>query len=341
MDKKPRSLRTLLTVVITLVTLGVLIWGTFYTVDYVVLDPKGPIGQSQKDLIIISTLLCSVVIVPVLILTAVIVWRYRDKPKRKAAYDPDWHDSKKLETIWWGVPIVIILVLGAVTAKYTYALEPSKPLEPEKKPVTVQVVSLDWKWLFLYPEEGIATVNALTIPKDVPIKFEITADSPMNSFWIPQLGGQLYAMSGMSMTLYLKADEVGTYFGSGANFTGEHFGKMRFDVHAKTQEDYDAWVASVKDKKDKIITADSYKALATPSVMAEEEFSSFPEGLYNKVAYQYVIDGQGHHHHGGDASKGSDTKHEDMDMSGMDMSNMDMSDMDMSEHSEHSHHNGN
>ncbi|AWB43585.1 cytochrome ubiquinol oxidase subunit II [Paenibacillus sp. CAA11] len=321
MDKKPRSLRTLIAVVITVLTLGVLIWGTFFTVDYLVLDPKGPIGEKQKDLIIISTLLCSIVIVPVLILTAVIVWRYRDKPKRKAAYDPNWHHSTKLETIWWGVPIVIILVLGIVTAKYTYALEPSKPLDPEQKPVTVQVVSLNWKWLFLYPEEGIATVNTLTIPKDVPIRFEITADSPMNSFWIPQLGGQIYAMNGMSMTLYLKADEVGTYFGSGANFTGEQFTKMRFDVHAKTQKDYDAWVDSVKQKTDKTLTADGYNTLAKPGVMGEEEYSSFPEGIYNKIAFKYVVEGEGHHHGGGSA-KGSSTEDQDMDM---DMSGMDMS----------------
>ncbi|WP_223068902.1 cytochrome aa3 quinol oxidase subunit II [Paenibacillus caui] len=317
MDKKPRSLRTLIAVVVTLVTLGALIWGMFFTADYLVLDPKGPIGEAQKDLIIISTVLCSIVIVPVLILTAIIVWRYRDNPKRKAAYKPNWHDSTILETIWWGVPILIIVVLAAVTARYTYALEPSKPIDANQKPLTIQVVSLDWKWLFMYPEEGIATVNTLTIPEDVPVRFQLSADSPMNSFWIPQLGGQIYAMSGMSMTLYLKADEVGTYFGSGANFTGEHFGKMTFDVHAVTGDDYQKWVDKVKENKGSTLTEASYADLAKPGVMGETEFSSFPEGLYDKIAFKYVVDGQSSHH--GSSGTADETKKDgtDMDMPGM------------------------
>ncbi|ANS73373.1 cytochrome ubiquinol oxidase subunit II [Paenibacillus yonginensis] len=306
MDKKPRSLRTLIAVVITLVTLGVLIWGMFFTADYLVLNPKGPVGQSQKDLIIISTLLCCIVIVPVLILTAFIVWRYRDKPNRKAAYNPNWHDSKVLETVWWGVPILVIIVLAVVTARYTYALEPSKPIDAEQKPVTVQVVSLDWKWLFLYPEENIATVNTLTIPKGVPVRFEISADSPMNSFWIPQLGGQIYAMSGMSMTLYLKADEVGKYFGSGANFTGEHFAQMRFDVNAVEPADYQKWVDKVKGNTGSTLTEASYADLAKPGVMGQTEYSSFPEGLYSKIAYKYVVDGKDN------AESSEDTKQEGM-----------------------------
>src|SRR5262249_33817058 len=127
--------------------------------DIVVLDPKGSIGKQQLDLIVISTLLCLVVIVPVLILTFVIAWRYRQKPGRKAKYKPEWEQNTKLETIWWGIPIVIIAILAGVTIKYTHDLEPSKPLDNEKDPIVIQVTSLDWKWLFQYPEQGIATVN--------------------------------------------------------------------------------------------------------------------------------------------------------------------------------------
>lgn len=320
MNKRPRSLRTLIVVVVTLVTLGVLIWGMFFTADYLVLNPKGPVGQSQKELIIISTLLCCIVIVPVLILTGVIVWRYRDNPKRKASYTPNWHDSKVLETVWWGIPVVIIVVLAAVTARYTYALEPSKPIDPQTKPITIQVASLDWKWLFMYPDEGIATVNSLTIPQGVPVRFEISADSPMNSFWIPQLGGQIYAMSGMSMTLYLKADETGTYYGTGANFTGEHFGKMHFNVNAVSKDDYSNWVNKVKGETNSTLTEAGYAELAKPGVMGEKEYASFPEGLYSKIAYKYVVDGEGHHHGSDNSSDGSTEEGMDMNMPGMDMS---------------------
>ena len=201
MNKKPRSLiRIIIPVVLTLVTIALIVWPMLAGGQYVVLDPKGPIGASQRDLIVISTILCAVIIVPVLILAAVIVWRYREKPDNKAAYEPNWAHSTKAEVVWWTIPIIIIGILAIVTIRYTYVLEPSKPLAHEKAPITIQVSSLDWKWLFMYPEQGIATVNTLNIPADRPVKFELTADSPMNSFWIPQLGGQIYTMSGMAMT---------------------------------------------------------------------------------------------------------------------------------------------
>ncbi|WP_199615386.1 ubiquinol oxidase subunit II [Paenibacillus alkalitolerans] len=264
--------------------------------QFVVLDPKGPIGDAQRDLIVFATLLCAVVIVPVLILTAIIVWRYRDKPGSKASYKPEWEHSAKLETIWWGIPVVIIIILAAVTVKYTYALEPSKPIVSEKDPITIQVTSLDWKWLFMYPEQGIATVNYLSIPEDVPVRFELTSDAPMNSFWIPQLGGQIYTMSGMAMTLYLQADEAGDYFGSGANFSGEHYAKMRFDVKAMPQEQFDAWVREVKATSSEL-TKDGYEALAEPGVSEQQSFSAFPEQLFREIVTKYAPSGS--HHHGG------------------------------------------
>jgi cytochrome o ubiquinol oxidase subunit 2 len=198
--------------------------------QYIVLDPKGPVGAAQKDLMYISTLLCLIIIVPVLLLTAFIVWRYRDKRGSKVSYKPNWAHNTKLETIWWAIPIVIIATLAAITAQSTHELEPSKPLASDKEPITIQVTSLDWKWLFKYPKEGIATVNYLQIPEGVPVRFQLTSDSNMNSFWIPQLGGQIYTMSGMAMTLYLQADEKGTYFGSGANFTGRDFAHFRSTI---------------------------------------------------------------------------------------------------------------
>lgn len=260
--------------------------------DISVLNPKGPIAEQQRDLILISTVLCSIVIVPVLILTAIILWRYRDRQERKAPYSPNWAHSTKLELIWWGIPILIILAIAVITVKSTYALEPSKPLKSDVKPLTVQVTSLNWKWLFQYPDQGIATVNELKIPVGVPVRFEITADSPMNSFWIPHLGGQIYAMSGMAMTLYLQADELGTFWGSGANYTGKDFAKMMFNVDSVTQEQFDQWVKGVK-ADSPALTLDGYTQLAEPSTSQVLTYSSIPEGLFQKIVTKYAAS---HHH---------------------------------------------
>lgn len=270
--------------------------------QFIVLDPKGPIGESQKDLIYISTILCAVVIVPVLILTAVIVWRYRDKPGSKASYKPNWEHSTKLEITWWSIPIVIILILAIITVKYTYALEPSKPIESEKEAITIQVTSLDWKWLFNYPDEGIATINYIKIPEDVPVKFQLTSDTAMNSFWVPQLGGQVYSMSGMAMTLFLQADEQGSYFGSGANFNGKDFAQMTFKVDAVTEDDYNAWIEEVK-AASPALTMEGYEKLTEPGSSETQLFSSFPEGLFDKIVTQYVEGDSGGHHHGGASSE--------------------------------------
>ncbi|MCY9513239.1 ubiquinol oxidase subunit II [Paenibacillus apiarius] len=288
--KRPNPLRWFASLSMLLL---LLLMTTGCTERMIVLDPKGPIAEQQRDLMMISTVLTSLVIVPVLILTAIIVWRYRDRTGRKAKYAPDWEHSTKLEVIWWGIPILIITVLGLITIKGTYALEPSKPLESDKKALTIQVTSLDWKWLFQYPEQGIATVNAVHFPEGVPIRFEITADSPMNSFWIPQLGGQMYAMSGMAMTLYLQADERGQYWGSGANFTGKEFAKMYFDVKSTSQEEFDQWVNEVK-ASSPALTLEGYQQLAKPAASEFKTFSAFPEGLFYMTVTKYASS----HNHG-------------------------------------------
>lgn len=260
----------------------------------IVLDPKGPIAAHQRDLMYISTALCLIVIVPVLVLTALIVWRYRDRKASKAKYAPEWEHSAKLETIWWSIPIIIIVILAGVTAKYTHMLEPSKPLASDKQPLTIQVTSLDWKWLFYYPEQGIATVNYIQFPEDVPVKFMLTSDAPMNSFWIPQLGGQIYTMSGMAMTLNLQADEPGQYFGSGANFSGKDFASMRFTAEATSQRQFEQWVAGIKSSQP-ALTEDGYKQLAAPGTTEVLSFSSFPKGLFEQTVTKYS---SGHQHGG-------------------------------------------
>ncbi|MFD2115881.1 ubiquinol oxidase subunit II [Paenibacillus yanchengensis] len=284
-----------------------LVVATGCTENIIILDPKGPIAAQQRDLMVIATILVLIIIIPVLLLTVFIVWRYRDKKGSKAKYAPNWAHSTSLELIWWSIPVVIIIILGAVTVKYTYALEPSKPIESEKEELVIQVTSLDWKWLFQYPDQDIATINHIVIPEDVPVRFEITADGPMNSFWIPQLGGQMYAMSGMAMVLYLEADESGNYWGSGANFTGRDFAKMYFDVKATSEEEFDKWVDEIKTSQPKL-TQDGYEQIRLPAASEQMQFSAFPDQLFENTVNKYAAS---HRHHMAGSSSDSDKQHDD------------------------------
>lgn len=313
-----------LAAVVSLIAFAVVMTGCSDKI--VVLDPKGSVGKQQLDLMVISTLLCLVVIVPVLILTFVIVWRYRQN--RKAKYAPEWEHNTKLELTWWGIPIVIIAILAAVTIHYTYKLEPSKPLASDKEPLVIQVTSLDWKWLFQYPEQKIASVNYIEFPEDRPVRFELTSDAPMNSFWIPQLGGQIYTMSGMKMTLNLIADEPGEYMGMGANFSGKDFAKMQFVAKATSEEAFAAWVKDVKRSTPKL-TDEGYAQLAKPGTVPEPmQFSDIPDGLFDRIVNKYGT----HEGHGGSSEGGEHAGHSDSGSAheGMDMdSEMNMDGMAM------------
>lgn len=228
-----------------------------------ILEPEGSIGVAESDLIITATLLMLIVVVPVLILAGVFAWKYREGNK-EAHHAPDWEHNHIAECCWWGVPCVIIAVLGVLTWRSSHELDPFKPIVNGTEPVEVQVVALDWKWLFIYPKWGIATVNFLQIPEKTPIHFEITADAPMNSFWIPQLGGQIYAMPAMRSQLYLVADKVGRYRGSSANFSGEGFAGMVFTTQSSSSEDFLAWVNTVKETPYSL-NEQTYKELVQPS----------------------------------------------------------------------------
>lgn len=277
--------------------------------DMGVLDPKGTIADQQFDLIMITIIISIVIFVPVMWMTFWFAWKYRENRKSDAEYKPNWSHSTKIETIMWGIPIVIIIILGAITVVYSYKLEPSKALAAEAdegvKPITIEVTSLDWKWLFTYPDQGIATVNYVQFPEDVPVEFKLTSDAPMNSFWIPQLGGQIYTMSGMAMELNLIANEQGEYHGRGANFSGEHFGKMEFIAKATSQEDFDQWVADIK-QSSPALTEQGYDELAEPGVVdTNDTYSSFPEGLFDRIVNKY---GSSHNHSG--ASEGESSSEE-------------------------------
>jgi cytochrome o ubiquinol oxidase subunit 2 len=228
-----------------------------------VLFPKGIIALEERDLLFIIQALMLLVIIPVYVLTFIFSWIYRaDNPKGK--YDPDLVDNRIAEYIWWGIPCVMVLIVAILTGVKTHQLDPFKSIASKNKEMTIQVVALQWKWLFIYPEEEIATVNFVQFPKDIPIRFEITADAPMNSFWIPHLGGQIYAMPKMKTILNLIANEVGDFRGSSANISGKGFAGMTFIARASSEEDYHQWVKSAKQSSNTLNSKD-YNQLAAPS----------------------------------------------------------------------------
>lgn len=233
--------------------------------DYIaILFPKGQIALEERNLLLIIQGLMLLVIIPVYILTFVFSWRYRAKSS-KEIYDPDLVDHKLAEIVWWTLPLVMTAIIAVLTWVKTYELDPFRPIASDKKELKIQVVALQWKWLFIYPEEKIASVNFVQFPKGTPIKFEITADAPMNSFWIPQLGGQIYAMPSMVTKLHLIADETGDFRGSSANISGEGFSSMNFISRSSTDEDFAKWVAEAKASATTLNSAE-YKKLAEPTV---------------------------------------------------------------------------
>ncbi len=261
------------------------------THDIAVLSPAGVIGQKEKHLIAITTLLAVVVIVPVFILTGYIVWNYRETNKKPKKYSPNWDHDARLEFIWWAVPLAIITILAFITWNSSHALDPSKTLSSNQKPLPVQVVALQWKWLFIYPEQNIATVNLVQFPVNTPINFQITSDAPMNSFWIPKLGGQIYAMSGMTTQLHLMADQTGDFAGSSANISGRGFAGMKFTAKATNQADFDKWVKTVKQSPNKL-SLNQYSQLAQPSENNQVAmFGSSAANLYDDVIMQYMMPG--------------------------------------------------
>ena len=251
-----------------------------------ILRPEGLIGEKQRDLIVFATGLMLIVVIPVFILTGFIVFKYRED--KKGTYRPKWDHHRGLELLWWGFPFAIIVILSVVTWYSSHDLDPYKPLVSQTKPVKVQVIALEWKWLFIYPEEDIATVNYLKFPKNTPINFEITADAPMNSFWIPKLGGQVYAMNGMTTKLHLMANQTGVYEGSSANLSGEGFAGMRFKAHSVSQDTYRQWLETTT-QSSKELSYKSYQELAQPSSDVPPAFYYVSDNeLYNKVIMKYM-----------------------------------------------------
>ena len=228
-----------------------------------VLDPHGPVGEAERVILYDATAIMLAVVVPVIILTLAFAWWFR-AGNRRATYRPDWEYSGTIELIVWAIPALVILFLGGIAWIGSHELDPPKPLASDTSPLEVEVVSLDWQWLFIYPNERIATVNRLVVPTGVPVHFRLTSTSVMNSFFIPQLGSQIYTMAGMTTQLNLQADEAGTYSGLSAQFSGPGFSDMRFTLVADSSEKFSSWVAEVR-ARGGVLDSAAFAQLARPT----------------------------------------------------------------------------
>lgn len=240
--------------------------------DMVVLRPSGYVAVQQGQLVIISTLLMLLIIVPVIVLTLAFAWRYRES-NTSAPYTPDWDHSIQLELIIWACPLLIIIALGALTWIGTHTLDPyraltridsARPLSIEAEPLNIEVVAMDWKWLFIYPDHGVAVVNEVAIPVDIPVHFKITASSVMNSFYVPAMAGQIYAMPSMATQLHAVINRPGEYKGFSANYSGAGFNDMRFRLLGVSAGEFDSWLQKARASKDEL-TRQAYVELEKPS----------------------------------------------------------------------------
>lgn len=254
-----------------------------------VLHPSGLIGVKERNLLVTATLLMLIVVVPVLFLTFFIAWKYNEHHSN-TKYTPDLRESVVAEFIWWGVPCLIIIALSIITWKKTHELDPFKPIvQSGTEPLTVQVVALQWKWLFIYPEQHIASLNYLQIPEKTPINFEITADAPMNSFWIPALGGQIFAMPGMKSKLHLIADEQGEFRGVSANISGVGFAGMKFMTKASSKAEFDTWVSETSSTPH-LLGFEEYKVIAKPSENEPKKLYLLKDAdLFDRIVMKYMM----------------------------------------------------
>jgi cytochrome o ubiquinol oxidase subunit 2 len=253
-----------------------------------VLNPAGLIAYQERSLIFLCVGLMLLGIIPVFIFAFYVGSRYHANNK-KADYQPDWNHHTGLQIFYWGFLTTIMFILSGVVWFAAHQLDPRVPIDPGKKPLVIQVFSLRWKWLFVYPQLGIASTDFVEFPEKTPITFEITAsDTPMTSFWIPQLGGQIYAMSGMATQTHLMADGIGQYRGASSEINGEGYADMVFTAKSVTDSDFEKWVTEVKQSPDKL-TYKSFKKLDQPEINRQiRYYSSTPDNLFTTIVMQYM-----------------------------------------------------
>jgi cytochrome o ubiquinol oxidase subunit 2 len=278
-----------------LATLAVLLGGC----NMVVMNPMGDVALQQRNLVLFAMALMLLIVIPVIALVGIFAWRYRAS-NSAARYEPDWDHSTLLELVIWTAPLLIVICLGAVTWTGTHLLDPYRPIErlskghpiaPGTKPLEVQVVALDWKWLFIYPEYGIATVNELAAPVDRPIRFRLTSSSVMNAFYVPTLAGMVYAMPAMETKLHAVINRTGNYAGFSSNYSGAGFSGMRFRFYGTDNAAFAAWIARNKAAPATLSRA-TYLALEKPTENAPVmRFASVAPGLFNQVVSQCIAPG--------------------------------------------------
>ena len=257
-----------------------------------VLDPEGPVGAGEKIILFNSLAIMLAIVVPTILATLAFAWWYRAS-NRRARYLPDWEYSGRIELVTWSIPVLVILFLGSIAWISAHDLDPAKPLASSSKPVEIQAVSLDWKWLFIYPDQGIAAVNQLTVPVGVPLHFSLTSASVMNTFFVPQLGSMIYTMNGMSDQLNLQADKPGSYFAQSAHFSGDGFSDMHFALTAVSPEQFAAWIETARGSG-ATLDAAGYTALAEQSAnVPPSTYRAVEPHLYEMIVTQKLPPGPG------------------------------------------------
>jgi len=247
-----------------------------------ILDPVGPVAAAEKTILINSTAIMLAIIIPTMIATIAVAFWFR-RGNTKAEYRPDWEYSGAIELVVWAIPILTITLLGGIAWIGSHALEPSKPLSSPNKPINVQVVSLDWKWLFIYPDQHVATVNQLVVPAGTPVNFQLTSATVWNTFFVPQMGSMIYTMPRMATHLNLQADRQGVFPGRSAHFSGDGFPGMEFNVHSVTPQQFAAWTASARGGG-QVLDGRSYAQLAKPSSYVKPmTYSNVAPGLFEAI----------------------------------------------------------
>jgi cytochrome o ubiquinol oxidase subunit II len=257
-----------------------------------ILDPQGPVAAAEKVILIDSIAIMLAIVLPTIAAIFAFAYYFRQSNTR-AFYLPDFAHSGRIELVVWSIPALTIILLGGVAWIGAHQLDPAAPVAGTGSPVRVQVVSLDWKWLFIYPDQGVATVNSLTVPVGAPLQLELTSSSVMNAFFIPQLGSIIYTMNGMVTHLNLRADQEGNYQGLSAHFSGDGFPEMLFDVHVISPLDFPNWVSATA-KSNNALTADTYKQLMQQSIETGRPTYRLPDPrLFDDIASQRIPPGPG------------------------------------------------
>lgn len=270
-------------------------WYLLRAAHFDVFSPAGQVAEHERNLLVFVLSLSGIVVIPVFTLLAIFTWRYRQGTRAK--YHPEWADNTTLEVIWWGIPIMIIIVLAITAVKTSHTLDPYRPIQSDAKTIEIEVVALQWKWLFIYPEYDIATVNKLIIPEQTPVHFTISADAPMSAFWIPSMGSQIYAMNGMSSQLNLYANRTGKFQGYNTNINGPGYADMTFVADVRTNDEFHQWTVDALESPE--LSDAEFAKMSQPSVVQPQQFALNGNDIYAKVIDKFMPAGMMDNHNMG------------------------------------------